>query len=72
MTGLISCSSAKQNVINDDDKILFIKAVSTFEMIDELNLDWNLKRLDTLIENDKIKYDILSNEKEEILEDIDR
>ncbi|WP_459212032.1 hypothetical protein [Aquimarina rhabdastrellae] len=68
---LASCSSLKNNTSNKNEKldiITFNKGVTIFEMVDKLSIDWELKRLDTLKQDEKVKYDILKNEKEEILE----
>lgn len=68
---LNSCSSLKNNssIKNEElDLIIFTKGVTIFEMVDELNIDWGIERLDTLKQKEKIKYDILVDEKEEILE----
>ncbi len=68
---MTSCSPLKNNTSNNNEKldiVTFNKGVTIFEIIDELSIDWELKRLDTLKQNEKVKYDFLKNEKEEILE----
>lgn len=68
---MTSCSSFKNKTSNKNEKldiVTFNRGVTIFEMIDELSIDWELQRLDTLKQNEKVKYDILKNEKEEILE----
>ncbi|MEY8868489.1 tol-pal system YbgF family protein [Meridianimaribacter flavus] len=68
---LTSCSSLKNKASNKNEKldiVTFNKGVTIFEMVDELSIDWELQRLDTLKQNEKVKYEILKNEKEEILE----
>lgn len=68
---LTSCSSLKNKTSNKNEKldiVIFNKGVTIFEMVDELSIDWELQRLDTLKQNEKVKYEILKNEKEEILE----
>lgn len=68
---LTSCSSLKDKTSKKNEKldiVAFNKGVTIFEMVEELNIDWELQRLDTLKQNEKIKYDIVKNEKEEILE----
>jgi len=68
---LTSCSSLKNKTSNKNEKldiVTFNKGVTIFEMVDELSIDWELQRLDTLKQDEKVKYGILKNEKEEILE----
>ncbi len=68
---LTSCSSLKNNSSNKNEKldiVMFNKGVTIFEMVDKLSIDWELQRLDTLKQDEKIKYDVFKNEKEEILE----
>lgn len=68
---LTSCSSLKNKTSNENEKldiVTFNKGVTIFEMVDELSIDWELQRLDTLKQNEKVKYGVLKNEKEEILE----
>ena len=68
---MTSCSSLRNNSTDKNEELditIFNKGVTIYEMVDELSIDWELKRLDTLKQKEKIKYDILTTEKEEILE----
>ncbi len=68
---LTSCSSLKKSSSNKNEEldiVIFNKGVTIFEMVDELSLNWELKRLDTLKQKEKIKYEVIKDQKEEILE----
>lgn len=68
---MTSCSSLKKSNSNKNEKldiVAFNKGATIFEMVKELSIDWELKRLDTLKQDEKVKYVILKNKKEEILE----
>lgn len=68
---LTSCSSLKSTapkVEENADLIIFNKGVSIFDIIDETNFDYELENVDTMTVEGKIKFDVLYNKKEEILD----
>ena len=70
--GVSSCKTlqnkSKEKALVSEDIILFNKGVSIYEVVKELYLEDKIEKIDTLTQKGKIKYEILVDEKESILD----
>lgn len=70
--GITSCNvlkkKSKVKTLTNDDITLFNKGVSIYEVYEELYLEDEISKIDTLTQKGKLKYEILVNEKESILD----
>ncbi|WP_299715245.1 hypothetical protein [uncultured Tenacibaculum sp.] len=64
---LISCSSLKSQQKKEDEK-LFTKGIAVFDIVEEGSFDYELARLDTTSLEGKIKFKVLYDTREDILD----
>lgn len=68
---LLSLSSCKTTdlQLSNNDELLFVKAYRTHEIIDEFDYHWDIEDIDTTFIEDRIRYEILVEQKDDLLEE---